>query len=156
MSSEAGSFLQGAGEGPDHILIYLGPKPSPAHRFYTSKRMELKQTPFCSWMGPLLPGLLQAVFPVPEGPPGPTFPASVSQHNLLALRLHQKILSSNRPGREGGLLSTSLSDPCTLETPGLGARFGYRLLMSAPWFSGRLAYPVYPTEGEVGLGVNCN
>ena len=26
-------------------------------------------------MGPLLPGLLQAVFPVPEGLPTPTFPA---------------------------------------------------------------------------------
>lgn len=107
-------------------------------------------------MGPLLPGLLQAVFPVPEGSPGPTFPAISQSDNLLALWLHQKILSSNRPGRERGLLSTSLSDPCTLETPGPGARFVYRLLTSARWFSGRLAYPVYPTEGEVGLGVVCN
>lgn len=52
-----------------------------------------------------------------------------------------------------GLLSTSLADPCSLETPAPGARFVYRLLTSARWFSGRLAYPVYPTEGEVGLGV---
>lgn len=107
-------------------------------------------------MGPLLPGLLQAVFPVPEGPSLLLFQPEVSQHNLLALWLHQKILSSNQPGREGGLLSTSLSDPCTLETPGPGARFVYRLLTSARWFSGRLAYPVYPTEGEVGLGPICN
>ena len=92
----------------------------------------------------------------PRVPLVPLFQPEVSQHNLLALWLHQKILSSNQPGREGGLLSTSLSDPCTLETPGPGARFIYRLLTSARWFSDRLAYPVYPTEGEVGLGLICN
>lgn len=118
---------RGAGQDPNHTLICLGPqllpgflRPIPNSYVLWPKEngIILSKLHFIyGGVHPFQDHLRQCFLSFPL-PPSPTFPARRrSTQSARDLRFHQKVLSSNQPGR---LLSTSHSDPCTLETPGAG------------------------------------